>query len=97
VTTSRLLLHGGAKDLLNLCIADSTGLPDNWANRAYIGMTATTGALADNHDVISLKTYSDLAVLEAEEEEERVGFLPCWQLFCAAPLFAVKRGCAMFW
>jgi hypothetical protein len=35
-------------------------------------MTATTGALADNHDVISLKTYSDLAVLEAEEEEERV-------------------------
>jgi hypothetical protein len=80
VTTSRLLLHGGAKDLLNLCTADSTGLPDNWANRAYIGMTATTGALADNHDVISLKTYSDLAVLEAEEEEERVSFV---LLFCA--------------
>jgi hypothetical protein len=63
------------------------GLPDNWANRAYIGMTATTGALADNHDVISLKTYSDLAVLEAEEEEERVSIS---LLFCT--ILAHKDG-----
>ena len=47
-------------------------LPEFWASRAYIGMTATTGQLADNHDIISLKTYSDQAVLEADEEKEKV-------------------------
>jgi len=46
-------------------------LPEFWASRAYIGMTATTGQLADNHDIISLKTYSDQAVLEADEEKEK--------------------------
>jgi hypothetical protein len=30
-----------------------------WARKAHLGLTATTGGLADNHDVISLKTYSD--------------------------------------
>lgn len=55
------------------CVAvQDTGLPDYWANRAYIGVTATTGALADNHDVISLKTYSDQAVLDADERNEKV-------------------------
>lgn len=47
-------------------------LPDYWANRAYIGMTATTGALADNHDILSIKTYSDQAVMEQEEQQEKV-------------------------
>lgn len=45
-----------------------TKLPVGWANKAYVGLTATTGALADNHDVLSLKSFSDLAVLEQEEE-----------------------------
>ena len=46
---------------------DDLALPQNWASRAYIGLSATTGALADNHDLLSLKTYSDLAVLEHDE------------------------------
>ena len=50
---------------------DDLQLPDYWANRAYVGMTATTGALADNHDIISLKTYSDQAVMEQEEQVEK--------------------------
>ena len=50
------------------CVAvDDLALPQNWASRAYIGLSATTGALADNHDLLSLKTYSDLAVLEHDE------------------------------
>jgi mannose-binding lectin 2 len=50
---------------------ENTGLSDYWANRAYIGVTATTGQLADNHDVIALKTYSDQAVLDADEVIEK--------------------------
>lgn len=42
-------------------------LEKGWARKAYVGLTATTGQLADNHDVLSLKTYSDAKVMEAEE------------------------------
>lgn len=50
---------------------EDTKLPDYWANRAYIGMTATTGALADNHDVLAIKTYSDQAVMEQDEVADK--------------------------
>ena len=49
---------------------DDLRLPDNWATKAYIGLTATTGALADNHDILSLKTYSDTAVMEEKQSVE---------------------------
>lgn len=39
----------------------------DWAKKAHIGITATTGQLADNHDVISLLAYSDFQVMETEE------------------------------
>eukprot|EP01034_Spumella_vulgaris_P031490 gene31490-38894_t len=48
----------------------NTGLPSGWAQNAYLGLTATTGQLADNHDVISLKTYTDAVMLENVEQEE---------------------------
>ena len=51
---------------------DDLRLPDNWAAKAYIGLTATTGALADNHDILSLKTYSDAAVMEQDEQKEKL-------------------------
>jgi len=41
----------------------------DWAMKAYIGITASTGALADNHDVLSLQTFSDISVMEEEEHE----------------------------
>lgn len=62
---------------------EDIGLPDYWLNRAYVGITATTGALADNHDVISLKTYSDQAVLEADEQAEKVQHPPAAALYKA--------------
>lgn len=34
-------------------------LPDSWARKAHIGLTASTGQLADNHDILSLSTFSD--------------------------------------
>jgi mannose-binding lectin 2 len=44
---------------------DAFRLPKDWLVRAHVGITASTGQLADNHDVISLASFSDAAVLEA--------------------------------
>jgi hypothetical protein len=33
-------------------------IPD-WPREAHIGLTASTGQLSDNHDVLSLVTFSD--------------------------------------
>lgn len=45
-------------------------LPDFWSRKAHIGLTASTGQLADNHDILSLSTFSDSdhATVEAEEQ-----------------------------
>lgn len=45
------------------------GLPKDWLKTAYVGVTASTGQLADNHDVISLLSFSDFDVMESDEEE----------------------------
>ncbi len=46
-------------------------LPSNWVPRSHIGLTATTGQLADNHDIIYLKSFSDAKVLDQAEEMEQ--------------------------
>lgn len=45
-------------------------LPDSWARKAHIGLTASTGQLADNHDILSLSTFSDSdhSAVEAAEQ-----------------------------
>lgn len=43
------------------------GLSDSWLQDAYVGITASTGQLADNHDVLSFTTDSD-----ASKEHEMV-------------------------
>jgi lectin, mannose-binding 2 len=45
-------------------------LSSDWLKDAHIGLTATTGQLADNHDVLSLVTYDDAEVLEVKEAEK---------------------------
>lgn len=44
---------------MECAILDKLGLPAGWVNDAYIGITASTGQLADNHDVIALETDSE--------------------------------------
>lgn len=46
------------------------GLPRGWLEKAHVGVTATTGQLADNHDVLYLKTFSNATVLEEDEQAE---------------------------
>lgn len=45
-------------------------LPAGWLAKSHIGITASTGQLADNHDILYLKTSSDDKVLDAKEEED---------------------------
>lgn len=49
-------------------------LPAGWLSKSYIGVTATTGQLADNHDIIYLKTSSDAALIDQVEEEAKIHF-----------------------
>lgn len=39
------------------CYGGHVALPMDWVDDATIGITASTGGLADNHDVIALKVY----------------------------------------
>lgn len=39
------------------CYGGHVNLPDSWVDNARIGITASTGGLADNHDVIAIKVY----------------------------------------
>jgi mannose-binding lectin 2 len=48
----------------------SLNLPAGWVPKLHIGLTASTGQLADNHDVLYLKTFSDAQALDLKEEEE---------------------------
>jgi len=51
---------------------ENLALPKGWASSAYVGLTASTGQLSDNHDVLSFVTYSDSQVMaEAESTSEK--------------------------
>ena len=63
-------------DWINCVSINNLTLPSNFVNKAHIGITASTGQLADNHDVLSLLSYSDSAVMHNEEQAglEKVKF-----------------------
>jgi mannose-binding lectin 2 len=39
------------------CYSQRLNFGDDWMNDAYVGISASTGGLADNHDVISFNVY----------------------------------------
>lgn len=39
-------------------VIEDIPLPEGWAREAHVGLTASTGQLVDNHDIISLVTYA---------------------------------------
>lgn len=46
------------------CVVDEPiPLPDGWSTDAHIGITASTGQLADNHDILSVQVTTDDAVV----------------------------------
>lgn len=59
------------------CVASTTlpkALDPAWLSRTYIGITASTGQLADNHDVLSLDVFSDKEI--HNEVESEIGSVP---------------------
>ena len=48
------------------CFTENITLKPDWWRRAYIGISATTGQLADNHDILSVET------VEGESDPEKV-------------------------
>jgi mannose-binding lectin 2 len=43
------------------CASLTLPFASDWAEKAHIGVTASTGQLADNHDVLSIVSFSDIA------------------------------------
>ncbi|KAJ0411507.1 hypothetical protein ATCC90586_001102 [Pythium insidiosum] len=54
------------------CYAADVSIPEEWVEQSTIGITASTGGLADNHDVISLKVYDDVIDEEHNLVDEKV-------------------------
>lgn len=52
------------------CAAIDLPFENDWTQRAHLAVTASTGQLADNHDVLSLSSYSTLQRMEADEKAE---------------------------
>lgn len=65
------------------CISETVSLPADWWNNAYIGISGSTGQVADNHDLISVETVlgisevveKDDVVLTSKEREDRLASL----------------------
>lgn len=56
------------------CLSAKVVLPADWWRNAYIGVSASTGDLADNHDVLEISTVVGVSSLENEaaiSQEER--------------------------
>ena len=48
------------------CFTENITLKPDWWRRAYIGVSATTGQLADNHDILSVET------VEGESDPDKI-------------------------
>ena len=48
------------------CFTENINLKPDWWRRAYIGISATTGQLADNHDILSVET------VEGESDPDKI-------------------------
>ncbi|KNB44632.1 hypothetical protein JH06_1924 [Blastocystis sp. subtype 4] len=65
------------------CISETVALPSDWWSKAYIGISSSTGQVADNHDLISVETLmgvSEVAetrdvVFTSKEREEHLAEL----------------------
>eukprot|EP01038_Epipyxis_sp_PR26KG_P011075 gene11075-14869_t len=71
-TSLSIMIDAKNIDVWEECVTvNDIGLPHQWLLESHIGFTATTGQLADNHDLISFKSFSDNAVMESEESKDR--------------------------
>ena len=65
------------------CISEVSALPADWWRTVHIGISASTGQVADNHDSISVETYvgtttvpeKEVDALTEKQQEERLNAL----------------------
>ena len=74
-----IILSGEFVECINISNLKQSGLPENWLRDSYVGLTASTGQLADNHDLISYITDSDTMahdniVTSGESDKEKTYF-----------------------
>lgn len=75
------------KRLSQVTLPDEMGT--NWTAEAHVGLTASTGQLSDNHDVVRLETFvSSDAALKGEENRESK---------TAVAIQPVRRTCSESW
>uniref|UniRef100_A0AAV1VMD5 L-type lectin-like domain-containing protein n=1 Tax=Peronospora matthiolae TaxID=2874970 RepID=A0AAV1VMD5_9STRA len=66
-----ILIDADASGTWVKCYSQRLNIGDDWMHDAYIGISASTGGLADNHDVIALNVYDDVIDSLVAEEDEK--------------------------
>ena len=54
--TVRVAIDEKNTGTFHTCFSEVVDLPANWWRGAHIGVSATTGQLADNHDILAVET-----------------------------------------
>lgn len=81
--TIRVTVDAQGSGFFQSCVSEKVQLPANWWKTATVGVSASTGQVADNHDLISVETWLGVTEvpeqpeqqLTAREEEEKLGAL----------------------
>ena len=81
--TIRVTVDAQGSGFFQSCVSEKVQLPAEWWKTATVGVSASTGQVADNHDLISVETWLGVAEvpeqpeqqLTAREEEERLAAL----------------------
>lgn len=53
------------------CAEAEVGLDKKWTDNIYVGISAATGQLADNHDILSFNVYNTDNINEIPDEEKK--------------------------
>ncbi|TMW60658.1 hypothetical protein Poli38472_000700 [Pythium oligandrum] len=54
------------------CYRTELLIPEHWIEESTIGLTASTGGLADNHDVISVQVFDEISDAGHNDSDEKV-------------------------
>ena len=60
------------------CFSAKVNLPAEWWRNAYIGVSASTGDLADNHDVLEISTVVGVSRRRSRGKSGKTRFAPLW-------------------
>ncbi|KAK8805394.1 hypothetical protein WA158_002050 [Blastocystis sp. Blastoise] len=70
--TLRVLIDEHNTGSFKECINEHIEMELGWNKNAYIGLSSTTGQLADNHDILSLVTYGKISDPSLIADEKKV-------------------------